>query len=341
MATISSHYVRAVLNGAQHRQQDIAPLIEFAGISSESVFALDGRVHEVQMARLIQAVWNTLDDEFMGCTSVPCKRGVFAMMCQLVSHCDTTDTMFMQGIKFYGLITSDILMQYRHVEGGREFVVGMSDSSYDNDNFYLEFLLLIWHHFISWMIGKKIKLKAMYFGYPEPAHSAEINYQFSCPCYFGVSETKLCFDTEYANLPSLRSQCELAQFLNVSNEYRISTPEHDGSIGLRVKTLLFNKFNNTKEFIEFEDLASAVCLHPQTLRRWLKKEGTSYQKIKDEIRCDMAIEIISAQKIPLIDMAEILGYSEPSAFNRAFKRWVGIAPGSFRRSVCINDLVAN
>lgn len=306
-------------------------LLEAAGISQALLAAPESRVHAEQMTRLIQGIWDTLEDEFMGCTPRPCKPGAFAMMCQLVSHCDSVDALFGQGIKFYGLITDDIRMQYRHVDGGREFVVTMADPARDREHFYLEFWLVIWHRLASWMAGKKIKLQSAHFSYSRPAHIGEFRHQFACACHFDQPETKLCFSQQYAGMPLVRTQHELARFLRNSPADLMTIPGDDDSFSLRIKTLLSNDSGTVLHLPTFEQLAETMCVSPQTLRRKLKDEGTSYQKIKDALRCDIAIEKIATQNMAVGDVAAILGFAEPRSFTRAFKQWTSVSPKAYRR----------
>ena len=320
MATVTSHYARAALSGAQRQGLDTEQLIAKAGISAELLAAADGRVHADQLTQLIQAIWAELGDEFMGFTQRPCKPGSFAMMSELVSRCDTLDALFHQGIRFYQLLTNDISMQYCHVAQGRELIVTMSQQELDPEKFYLEFWLVIWHRFASWILGQQIKLQAAYFSYPQPAHFSEFQYQFACPCYFDAQETKLCFSQQYASLPPLRTQRELAQFLKNSPADLMTIPGNDNSVTLAIKTLLLNDAEKLKKFPDLDELAASVAMSSQTLRRKLKSEGSSYQKIKDAVRCDIAVEKLSVQQMAVSDVAELLGFSESRSFTRAFKQ---------------------
>lgn len=330
MATITSHYARAALAGCTRKGHDVELLLSRAGIPQELLNQKQGRVHEVQMTRLIQSIWNLMEDEFMGFTSKPCKQGSFAMMCDLVSRCDTTDAMFLKGVRFYGLITDDIQMQYRQADNHREFVVSMNKPELDFEHFYLEFWLVIWHRFISWMIGTKIKLQSVHFTYPEPDHSREFEHQFACPCHFGESETKLCFSKQYADMPSVRTQRELAIFLKNSPADLMTVPGSDNSISLQVKSFLIAEMETSNQFPKFEYLAAELNMSPQTLRRKLHEEGSSFQKIKDSTRCDIAIEKLRIQQMSVNDVADLLGFSEPRSFTRAFKQWTGMTPSQYR-----------
>ncbi|MNZ95940.1 HTH-type transcriptional regulator VirS [compost metagenome] len=81
-----------------------------------------------------------------------------------------------------------------------------------------------------------------------------------------------------------------------------------------------------------EEIAEEMHMTSRTLRRKLSDEGTSFQELKDGVRCDAAIHYLSQPAIPISQISRQLGFSEPAAFTRAFKQWTGISPGLYRRS---------
>ena len=64
--------------------------------------------------------------------------------------------------------------------------------------------------------------------------------------------------------------------------------------------------------------------------RRLTEEGSSYQQIKDNVRRELAVELLSQQEIAIADIAERTGFTEPAAFSRAFKKWSGVSPAQYR-----------
>ena len=78
-----------------------------------------------------------------------------------------------------------------------------------------------------------------------------------------------------------------------------------------------------------EDVQAALGLHSRTLQRHLLEQGTSFRKIKEELLKDQAIHLLIGQKISINNAAQKLGYSETSAFHRAFKSWCGMTPKQF------------
>ncbi len=62
----------------------------------------------------------------------------------------------------------------------------------------------------------------------------------------------------------------------------------------------------------------------------LREEGSSFQELKDHLRRDLAIYHLGRDELAIQDIAEQLGFSKPSAFHRAFKKWTGLTPGAYR-----------
>ncbi|MGB7478811.1 MAG: helix-turn-helix domain-containing protein [Burkholderiaceae bacterium] len=82
---------------------------------------------------------------------------------------------------------------------------------------------------------------------------------------------------------------------------------------------------------EFDALADELNLAGSTLRRRLEQEGQSYQAIKDQLRRDLAIDRLLRSTDSVAAIAAELGFAEPSAFYRAFKKWTGARPAEYRR----------
>jgi len=80
---------------------------------------------------------------------------------------------------------------------------------------------------------------------------------------------------------------------------------------------------------DFDTLAAELNMTAATLRRRLHEEGATYQGIKDQLRRDLAISYLSDSDRSVVDIALELGFSERSAFHRAFQKWTGASPGNF------------
>jgi AraC-like DNA-binding protein len=79
------------------------------------------------------------------------------------------------------------------------------------------------------------------------------------------------------------------------------------------------------------DAAQALGMTPRTLMRRLDADGTSFQAIKDGLRRDLAILELRAGDKSIDDIAHITGFSSSANFHRAFSKWTGVTPGTYRK----------
>lgn len=93
-----------------------------------------------------------------------------------------------------------------------------------------------------------------------------------------------------------------------------------------------NLLTTTKpqQWPDFDRLAYRLKMSPSTLRRRLKSQGTSFREIKSEVRQSLAKRLLIQSEFPVAQVSDQLGYTEPSAFFRAFHAWTGMSPARFR-----------
>ncbi|MBO6754001.1 MAG: helix-turn-helix transcriptional regulator, partial [Spongiibacter sp.] len=86
------------------------------------------------------------------------------------------------------------------------------------------------------------------------------------------------------------------------------------------------------EFPSVVTMAEHLSMSVRTLRRRLKDLGTTYQQFKDELRKEHALRWLNQPELKINAVSALLGFDEPSAFHRSFKKWTGMTPGEYRAS---------
>ena len=329
MAKVDMHYFREALNCAIRKGFDGDEILSTLDIK---ITPNQQRVDGEQMARLVQYVWANLNDEFLGCTNQPCKLGMFPFMARHVLHYKSLENMLEQGISFYNLVTDDLQMKLLRSGDFAELAFTFPHPERDPQHFFLEFWLIIWHRFSSWLIDVKIPLSQVCFTHPKPAHYQEAKLLFACRHSFNRPVVKLCFHAKYLDLPCVRTKKELTRFLRDSPADLITIPGSEHSFKAKIRAILLHHESDTLYCPSFETLALNLSMSAQTLRRRLKVEGTSYPMIKDEIRRDLAIDYLQMSNRSITDISNALGFSEPRSFTRAFKHWTGVSPSKYSRS---------
>jgi AraC-like DNA-binding protein len=106
----------------------------------------------------------------------------------------------------------------------------------------------------------------------------------------------------------------------------ISKGEHLSRLRRALRILLLSGRSSARE------IGALLFLHRRTLNRHLNEQGTNFQQVLDEIRFEAARQLLDNTQLSLTDIAASLGYSDSSAFSRAFRRWSGAAPSLRRRT---------
>jgi AraC-like DNA-binding protein len=105
-------------------------------------------------------------------------------------------------------------------------------------------------------------------------------------------------------------------------------PRRAGTVAERVTEALGRNLSAMAPTVE--QVAAELALSARSLHRQLAAEGTSYQRLLDGVRCDEAIRQTLEERRPFKAIAAAVGFADPRAFRRAFKRWTGTTPQQFR-----------
>ncbi|MCO7223874.1 AraC family transcriptional regulator [Pleionea sp. CnH1-48] len=110
---------------------------------------------------------------------------------------------------------------------------------------------------------------------------------------------------------------------------RMNEHEHCNSLEEKIKNILLNA---EYELPTLDMVAEQLFSTPWTISRKLKKSGTSFQALVDEVRINKASHLLAHSKVNVSDISQMLGYSDVSSFRRAFRRWFGVSPREYRDS---------
>ncbi len=189
--------------------------------------------------------------------------------------------------------------------------------------------LAIWLRFCSWLIGQEIDITRASCAGPRPDNSDALRHFFPGPVEFGARVNAVSFSARHLEAAIQRNEQQLAEFMVLAPYFLLHAHEAcHSSISRRIRGIIGDDFQ--RELPSFEELTVLLNMSARTLRRRLESEGTSYQRIKDKARRDRAISLLRNPELSVCEVADALGFSDPSAFHRSFKKWTGQSPGAFR-----------
>jgi AraC-like DNA-binding protein len=168
-------------------------------------------------------------------------------------------------------------------------------------------------------------------GYAPQAPKLDYHMMFlGNPFEFGQADSQLVLSRTLLEKRVTQTEASLRHFLRhpalimLTQEYAITS--WTSQVRDRVRRQL-------RDMPELNAVATELDVHPQTLRRRLAAEGTTFKDIKNQVRRDTALHFLGKQGLSIEEISHRAGFSESSAFIRAFKAWTGVTPYSYRKGL--------
>lgn len=329
-------FLRTLLRQVREHGHDPAEVIRSArlGFDPENVAdpAWRSEVSALEYSRVYQQVVRRLQDAVYGAPQSDIAAGeAFRMMCYCIISCSTLGLALQRAEEFYATFfeASSQLMVETEVDrvylgygrSAAEAAVSLVASAYG---------LSLWHRFLGWLCGRPLALEVVEFRGSVPGDTAKYRLLFQCPLRFDCRRDRIGFSAECLDWPVVQNEHTLQEFLSTA-PYQLlvmeAAPEGE-NLAAQVRALLGHDFR--KGTLDLESVARALDMSGPTLRRRLRAEGTSFQAIKDEARCEAARLALERPDLPVTAVAALLGFTDASAFHRSFRKWTGLTPGQYR-----------
>lgn len=329
--SISVVFVRAVLKYAVAQGLDPVVLLRQNRISPRLLDEDDARISIERFADLQVGTVLAMGDEALGYGEQPLPIGTWSMMCHAVIHCDTLGKALARYSRFFGLFQQTATPQL--IIEDQNAIIRLTPDPHpaSADSYVSELALFNCHRFVSWLASELLPVQAFNFSHTAPAHVNEYRPMFAGnPVNFDQPHTEMVLREALLDMPVTQNEQSLARFLRHPVLAMLTQQYDQASWTARVKQLLRKDMVNMPEL---EPVAATLDIHPQTLRRRLSKEGTSFSELKGQVRRDVALHYLGKQGLSIEEIAHRAGFSESSAFIRAFKGWTGVTPYTYRKGL--------
>jgi len=160
-----------------------------------------------------------------------------------------------------------------------------------------------------------------------PQDPARYRRFFQAPLRFDADQSTLAFSSHWLNHPITSADPLLYDHL-MSEASDLHDLQKTNLI-TELRRLMSKSFTTQKRAVT--DIAAQLGMHERTLNRRLQKEGTTFRQEFEKLRYDTAQQFLSDTMMPMSQIATVLGYTDETAFSRAFKRWSGFSPTKWRQ----------
>ncbi len=176
--------------------------------------------------------------------------------------------------------------------------------------------------------GADVVPDSVHFVEPEPDDPAPYEHFFGCPVLFGQSATRIRFPAAVLGMPLRQPDPGLVQMLEAQVQASAAALPNMSDLLEDIRRLMSRHLFSGDAALEL--VARELHISGRTLRRRLAESGWNFRGLLESIRQRMAEDYLRDARLTLPEVALLLGYSEQSAFNRAFRRWTGMTPKRWR-----------
>lgn len=169
---------------------------------------------------------------------------------------------------------------------------------------------------------------AVTFRHGAPTSIAEHQRLLGPTVGFNQQDNAVIYPTTAMQAGILSADPALLAVFELDADRRLEQLKSHARISARVMHVLGSRLRG--EVPPLASVASELAMSERSIQRSLREEATSYRQLIDEVRRDLALQHLARPGTSATDVAFLLGFSEPSAFTRAFRRWTGSAPTHFR-----------
>ena len=177
--------------------------------------------------------------------------------------------------------------------------------------------------------GRSDPLEAR-FSYSAPAHADEYERILRLPIRFDADEDGVLFPISMMDSLNPSADAALRQLLERYAADQLARIPTSARFSQRIRACILSRLPLGS--LTAETVATQFSMSNRTLRRRLQEEATSFQEVLDEVRVELADHYLTKEKRGIDEVAFLLGFSDPSAFTKAFRRWTGQTPADFVRA---------
>jgi AraC-like DNA-binding protein len=168
------------------------------------------------------------------------------------------------------------------------------------------------------------------FIYPEPQSTAEYERVFCCPVKFGQKENSMTLDWSIGTLPIRMANSALLEHFEKYAQEFLAQMERDDEHTRAVTRIILSRLDD--ESLSIQKVAKEMAVSVRTLQNRLEAEGVVFSELLRDIREKLAKKYLH-ENYTVEQITYLLGFSEPSVFRKAFKKWSGVTPREYREGI--------
>jgi AraC-like DNA-binding protein len=321
---------RALLDACARIGLDTGQILGAAKLDAATVQDPDARIPVAQVQALWQKAYELSNDPNLALHAVEVLPfGAYRVIDFLASSAPTVGAALAKVSDYFPIINSAVRLPYS--VGGHQvtFAIEATSKRFTITRPYAEYTLAAVFLRSRTATKRPYRLIRVEFSHPRPADISEHERIFDGPVVFGAAACQMLLSREVWETPAAGPDPAMFSVLDTHARMLMDQLPRPTDIVGRVREAVGAELRGGAPMLE--SIARRLAMSPRTLQRRLREEGTVFNDVLDAQRFEAAKSYLARGDIASREVAYLLGFSEQSAFNRAFKRWSGQTPARYRR----------
>ncbi|TKB45734.1 AraC family transcriptional regulator [Thalassotalea mangrovi] len=326
MLKVSSHSVRALVVYLSHLGLPLRQSLDLVGLDKASLF----NEHSLLSTDVLEALYNHAES-VLGLNDIGFNFGQsiepdrWSTLGYIAYTAPTLNRALQQQYKFQSLVGnlgSPVLKQTN------DQTVITWVPAYACSHHTVEEIITGWVALARKLSAAPVIPEKVFFAHACKGDERVYERYFQCPVLFSQDASGVVVDTELLQVPLIKHEPQLHELLCQHAEQQLASFTEAVPIEV-MSQYMINRLS--VKVPDIDEIAELMNLSVRTLQRKLSDAGTSYSQLLDNLRKQMAMDYLQFEHYSIMYIAEMTGFSEQSAFQRAFKRWTGMTPLQYRK----------
>jgi AraC-like DNA-binding protein len=328
--TVSTRSVRPVLERLRALGIDIGSVLTAVGTQPGALDDPDGRIpHDLALSLWGEAVRRSGDDGFGMHAAEQIRPGAFDVLDYAVRSSATLGEGLQRLIRYHRILHDAAAVRLR-LEADRAHLTHELPGDYPAlPRHVAEFIVGAWIVVARQATGVDVAPLEVSFRHAAPADISEHRRLFRATVRFHAAVNGLVLPSALLDRPLVKADAGLCAVLERHVRELVEKIPRVESLGDRVRQLVAQDLSTGVRGAE--QVAERLHMSSRSLQRLLRADGTSYTELVDALRHELAARYLGEARLAIAEVAFLLGFSEASAFHRAFRRWTGTTPAAYRR----------
>lgn len=192
--------------------------------------------------------------------------------------------------------------------------------------------LAVLYRLFCWLIAHPVPLSSITMEYDKGLRPLFDATALPFPLELEADRTALCFGAEYLDFPVVQTMDDYDRFAAQVFEFELPDDVMQASFAERVRATMYSALRKHRALPSLEALSEQLACTAATMRRHLSRAGTSYNRVKDSCRRELALDLLRRSTLSVEEISVQLGYCDSDAFRRAFRDWMEMSPQQYRKA---------